>query len=158
MGTRSGDLDPGVLLYLLEEKGYNGTQLERLLNHLSGLLGISGISGDMLTLLGIQGQEPHAAEAIGIFSYSIRKAVGSLMAVLGGLDRLVFTGGIGENAPAIRWGICRPLEGLGILMDATANEIQAERLSRPDSPTEILRIPTEEDLVIARHTWRLLQS
>lgn len=158
MSTRSGDLDPGVLLYLMEEKGYNGSQLERLLNHLSGLLGISGISGDMQTLLGQQDGEPHAAEAIGIFAYSIRKAVGSLMAVLGGLDCLVFTGGIGENAPAIRWSVCRPLEGLGLQLDAAANEGQSERLSRPGSPVEILRIPTDEDLVIARHTWRLLQS
>ncbi|WP_298171633.1 acetate/propionate family kinase [Acidithiobacillus sp.] len=156
MGTRSGDLDPGVLLYLLEEKGYNAAQLERVLNHLSGLLGISACSGDMQTLLKLRGGDPHAAQAIDIFAYSARKAIGSLMAVLGGLDRLVFTGGIGEHAAAVRWAICRPLLGLGLEIDPVANEGPGSRISVPNSPVEILVIPTNEDLMIARHSHRLL--
>ena len=158
MGTRSGDLDPGVLLYLMEEKGYNAGQLERLLNHLSGLLGISASSGDMQTLLKLRSGDPHAAQAIDLFAYSARKAIGSLMAVLGGLDRLVFTGGIGEHAAAIRWAICRPLLGLGLEIDPVANEDPELRISMPHSPVEILVIPTNEDLMIARHCHRLLPT
>ena len=158
MGTRSGDLDPGVLLYLMEEKGYNAAQLERLLNHLSGLLGISACSGDMQTLLGLRNDDAHAAQAIEMFAYSARKAIGGLMAVLGGLDRLVFTGGIGEHAAAIRWAICRPLTGLGLEIDPIANEGPEPCISVAHSPVEILVVPTNEDLMIARHCHRLLPT
>jgi len=158
MGTRSGDLDPGVLLYLMEEKGYNATQLERLLNHLSGLLGISGSSGDMQTLLKLRSDDAHAAQAIESFAYSARKGIGGLMAVLGGLDRLVFTGGIGEHAAAIRWAICSPLAELGLKMDPVANKGSGPHISMPHSPVEILVIPTNEDLMIARHCHRLLPA
>lgn len=160
MGTRSGDLDPGVLLYLLAEKNYNAAQLERLLNHLSGLLGISASSGDMQTLLAQRDQNPLAAKAIAQFAYSARKHIGSLMAVLGGVQRLIFTGGIGEHAAAIRWAICRPLAGLGFQLDPVANaETSAgktRKISTPTSPVEIWVMPTDEDLMIARHTRRLL--
>ncbi|MBU2761200.1 acetate/propionate family kinase [Acidithiobacillus sulfurivorans] len=159
MGTRSGDLDPGVLLYLMVEKGYTAPQLERLLNHLSGLLGISACSGDMQTLLQQREQNPHAAEAIAQFAYSARKHIGSLMAVLGSVQRLIFTGGIGEHAAAVRWAICRPLEALGFHLDPVANSAVAQaarRISARESPIEVLVMPTDEDLMIARHTLRLL--
>ncbi|WP_291512042.1 acetate/propionate family kinase [Acidithiobacillus sp.] len=155
MGTRSGDLDPGVLLYLIEEKGYNGPQLERLLNRLAGMLAISGVSGDVQTLLAQRDKEPHVAQALDIFAYSVRKTIGAYMAVLGGLDRLVFTGGIGEHAAPLRWSICRPLEGLGIRLDPVANTDARRCISREDSPIEVLVIPTNEDLTIARHTQRI---
>jgi len=158
MGTRSGDLDPGILLYLMAEKGYNANQLERLLNHLSGLLGISASSGDMQTLLQQQAQDTHAAQAIAMFAYSARKAIGSLMAVLGGAERLVFTGGIGEHAAEIREAICRPLTGLGFVLDPERNQHHNPVLSSDHSPIEICVIPTNEDQMIARHSWRLLSS
>ncbi|WP_414041875.1 acetate/propionate family kinase [Acidithiobacillus sp. M4-SHS-6] len=159
MGTRSGDLDPGILLYLMAEKGYTAVQLERLLNHLSGLLGVSASSGDMQILLQQRAENPHAEQAIDIFAYSARKYLGSLMAVLGEVQRLVFTGGIGEHAAAVRWAICRPLEALGFRLDPEKNAApsqEARCISRAESPIEVLVIPTDEDRMIARHTHRLL--
>ncbi len=156
MGTRCGDLDPGVLLYLIEEKGYDGPQLERLLNHLSGLLGISAISGDMQTLLSLRANEPHAQQALDIFAYSARKQIGALVAALGGIDRMVFTGGIGEHAAPMRWAICRGLEYLGLQLDPHRNDAQSTVISTADSAVQVQVIPTNEDLIIARHTQRLL--
>ena len=158
MGTRCGDLDPGVLLYLIEEKGYDGPQLERLLNHLSGLLGISAISGDMQTLLSLRANEPHAQQALDIFAYSARKQIGAMVAALGGIDRLVFTGGIGEHAAPMRWAICRGLEYLGLQLDPLRNDAQNTVISTADSVVQVQVIPTNEDLIIARHTQRLLFS
>ncbi len=158
MGTRCGDLDPGVILYLLEEKGYDGPQLERLLNHLSGLLGISAISGDMQTLLRLRASEPHAQQALDIFAYSARKQIGAMVAALGGIDRLVFTGGIGEHAAPMRWAICRGLEYLGLQLDPLRNDAQNTVISTADSVVQVQVIPTNEDLIIARHTQRLLFS
>ncbi len=159
MGTRSGDLDPGVLLYLLAEKGYDGAKLEHLLNHQSGMLGVSACSGDMEVLLHEQERNHHARDAISLFAYQARKHLGALIAVLGGIQRLVFTGGIGEHAAPVRWAICRPLEGLGIRLDPLANaaeETRARRISDPQSLAEVLVIPTDEDRMIARHSCRLL--
>jgi acetate kinase len=156
MGTRCGDLDPGVLLYLIEEKGYDGPQLERLLNHLSGLLGISAISGDMQTLLSLRANEPHAQQALDIFAYSARKQIGALVAALGGIDRMVFTGGIGEHAAPMRWAICRGLEHLGLQLDPQRNDAQSAVISTAASAVQVQVIPTNEDLIIARHTQRLL--
>src|SRR5438046_7396429 len=102
MGTRSGDLDPGVLLYLMRQKHYDAAVLERMVDTESGLLGVSGLSSDMRTLLESSGTHPHAAQAVEMFSYQARKCIGALSAVLGGLDTLVFTGGIGEHAPSGR--------------------------------------------------------
>ncbi len=158
MGTRCGDLDPGVILYLLEEKGYDGPQLERLLNHLAGLLGISAISGDMQTLLRLRASEPHAQQALDIFAYSARKQIGAMVAALGGIDRLVFTGGIGEHAAPMRWAICRGLEYLGLQLDPLRNDAQNTVISTADSVVQVQVIPTNEDLIIARHTQRLLFS
>jgi acetate kinase len=158
MGTRTGDLDPGILLYLMDEKGYDARHLEKLLDQRSGLLGVSGISSDMKTLLEQRADEPHAAQAIELFCYSARKSVGALAAVLGGLDMLVFTGGIGERAAPVRWMICRGLEYLGIHLDPGRNDANADTVSADQSPCKVRVIGTNEDLMIARHTRTLLLS
>jgi acetate kinase len=158
MGTRSGDLDPGVLLYLLHEKGYDERQLEHLVNHQAGLLGVSGISPDMKTLLEQRDREPHAAQAVELFCYQIRKHIGALTAVLGGLDTLVFTGGIGERAAPVRWAVCQGLAYLDIDLDPDRNAQHAEIISTPGSAGTVRVIPTNEDLMIARHTRTLLFS
>jgi acetate kinase len=156
MGTRSGDLDPGILLYFMEEKGYDARQLERLLNRRSGLIGVSGISSDMKTLLDKRTTEPHAAQAIELFCYTARKYIGALSAVLGGLDTLVFTGGIGERAAPVRWMICHGLDYLGIHLDPRGNDTNAGIISTSTSPCSVRVIPTNEDRMIARHTRALL--
>ncbi|MGC9194972.1 MAG: acetate/propionate family kinase [Syntrophobacteraceae bacterium] len=156
MGTRSGDLDPGILLYLMDEKGYDARQLERLLNYRSGLMGISGISSDMKTLLEKRDTEPHAAQAIELFCYIARKHIGALTATIGGLDTLVFTGGIGERAAVVRRLICQGLEYLGIRLDAEKNDAHAAIISDKKSPCTVRVIHTNEDLIIARHTVKLL--
>jgi len=156
MGTRCGDLDPGILLYLMDEKGYDARQLERLLNQRSGLIGVSGISSDMKTLLDQRTTEPHAREAIELFCYTARKYIGTLSAVLGGLDTLVFTGGVGERAAPVRWMICHGLDYLGIRLDPMNNDADAGIISTNNSPCIVRVIPTNEDLMIARHTRELL--
>ena len=156
MGTRCGDLDPGILLYLMDEKGYDSRQLQNLLDQHSGLVGVSGISSDMKTLLNQRATEPHAAQAIELFCYTACKAVGALAAVVGGLDTLVFTGGIGERAAPVRWMICRRLEYLGIHVDPVKNDLHADTISTNQSPCRVRVIPTNEDLMIARHTRVLL--
>ncbi len=156
MGTRCGDLDPGILLYLMDEKGYDARRLEGLLNQHSGLLGVSGISSDMKTLLEKRASEPHAAQAVELFCYTARKYVGALSAVLGGLDTLVFTGGIGERAAPVRWLICSGLEYLGISLHRGKNDAHAGIISADSSPCTVRVIPTNEDLMIARHTRTLL--
>jgi len=156
MGTRSGDLDPGTLLYLQQEKGYGADHLERLLNTQSGLTGVSGISSDMKTLLEQRAQEPHAAQAVDLFCYVARKSVGALSAVLGGLDTLVFTGGIGERAAPVRWGICRGLEYLGVRLNPQRNEAHEDVISSEESRCTVRVVATDEDLMIARHTRSLV--
>jgi acetate kinase len=156
MGTRCGDLDPGILLYLMDEKGYDARQLERLLNQRSGLIGVSGISSDMKTLMDQCTTEPHAREAIELFCYTARKYIGTLSAVLGGLDTLVFTGGIGERAAPVRWMICHGLDYLGIRLDPMNNDANAGIISTNNSHCTVRVIPTNEDLMIARHTRELL--
>ena len=156
MGTRSGDLDPGVLVHLMRAKAYDAGQLDELVNYQSGLLGVSGISPDMKTLLEQREHEPHAAQAVELFCYQLRKYIGALTAVLGGLDTLVFTGGIGERAAPVRWETCRGLGYLGIDLDAHQNALHAEVISTPQSTCTVRVIPTNEDLMIARHTRTLL--
>ena len=158
MGTRCGDLDPGILLYLMDEKGYDTRQLEKLLNERSGLIGVSGISSDMKTLLDQRATEPHADQAITLFCYTARKYIGALSAVLCGLDMLVFTGGIGERAAPVRWMICHGLEYLGIRLDPGNNDADAETISTAGSPCIVRVIPTNEDRMIARHTRALLSK
>lgn len=156
MGTRTGDLDPGILLYLINEKRYDARRLARLVDHEAGLLGVSGISSDMKTLLDKRASDPHAAQAVELFCYQVRKTIGALAAALGGLDTLVFTGGIGERAATVRWEVCRGLECLGVRLDAQRNEASADAISTPQSPCTVRVIPTQEDLMIARHTRRLI--
>ena len=156
MGTRSGDLDPGVLLYFLRQKSFDAEQLERFVNEQSGLLGVSGLSSDMRSLLERRATDSHAALAVEMFCYQIRKQVGALSAVLGGLDLLVFTGGIGEKAAPVRWGVCQGLEHLGIKLDRERNDANADTISASNSECVIRVIPTNEDLMISRHTYRLL--
>jgi len=157
MGTRSGDLDPGVLLYLMN-KGYSADQMEKLLNHQAGLLGVSGQSSEMRTLMEKRQTDPAAAMAVEMFCYQVRKFIGAYAAVLGGLDTLVFTGGIGERAAAVRAEICSGLEYLGIALDASANGRNAETLSASGSRCVVRVVMTDEDLMIARHTCGVLFS
>jgi acetate kinase len=156
MGTRSGDLDPGVLLYLMAEKGFDAERLGHLVDRESGLLGVSDASSDMKTLLETRGEDPRAAQAVELFCYRVRQHVGALAAVLGGLDTLVFTGGIGERAVPVREEICRDLAHLGVRLDRSGNESHAESISKAGAPCTVRVIPTQEDLMIARHTRALI--
>jgi acetate kinase len=157
MGTRPGDLDPSVLLYLLEEKGLGPPELGELINRRAGLLGVSETSADMRDLLSREAHDPRAAEAIALFCYQARKFLGALVVALGGLDTLVFTGGIGEHAAPVRWRICEGLEFLGTQLDPDRNTEHAPVVSRNDSPVTVRIIPTDENLIIARHTRRLVR-
>jgi acetate kinase len=157
MGTRSGDLDPGVLVYLLVEKGRTPATLDYLVNQRSGLIGVSGSSSDVRDLLGRQSEDPCAAQAIELYCYLARKHLGALAAVLGGLDTLVFTAGVGTYAPTIRERICQGMEFLGIRLDAQRNAANAAVISAPDSPATVRVMKTDEELIIARHTWKMLQ-
>jgi acetate kinase len=156
MSTRSGDLDPGVILYLLREEGLAVEEVNTLLNKEAGLLGTSGISSDMQDLLDREGSEAGAAAAVELFCYTARKFVGALSAALGGLDTLVFTGGIGENAPVIRARICQNLGFLGINLDEAGNAANRPIISRPASRVTVRVMQTNEELMIARHTRDLL--
>ena len=154
MGTRTGAIDPGVLLYLMDNHGMDAAALTRLLYKESGLLGVSGISGDMRVLL--ESPVPEAREAVDLFCYRIRREVGSLAAALGGLDALVFTGGIGEHGAAVRAKVCAGLDWLGVELDAAANDASATRISSAASTAVACVIPTNEEWIIARHTARLV--
>jgi acetate kinase len=154
MGTRCGTLDPGVLLYLLDKHGMGARALETLIYKESGLLGVSGVSSDLRALLA--SSEPRAAEAVDLFVYRIARELGSLAAALGGLDALVFTGGIGENSEIIRSSVCRDAAWLGLELNTAANEAGGPRISTAGSAVAAWVIPTNEELMIARHTRRLL--
>lgn len=156
MGSRCGNLDPGVVLYLIQEKGMAPQALSDLLYHSSGLLGVSGVSDDMRTLLA--SDDPLAASAVALFVYRIGRELGSLAASLGGLDALVFTAGIGEHAPEIRRRVCEQAGWLGIDLDGAANTAGAARITTAASRTSAWVIPTNEDLMIARHTWHLTEE
>jgi acetate kinase len=156
MGTRSGDLDPGVLLYMLEERGLKPREIGELINRRAGLLGVSDTSADMRDLLSRETGDPRAAEAVTLFCYQAKKSLGALTAALGGLDALVFTGGIGENAAPVRWRICEGLEFVGIRLDPDRNAEHASIVSRDDTPVTVRVIPTDENLMVARHTLRLV--
>jgi acetate kinase len=156
MGTRCGALDPGVILYLLDERRMSVRAVERLIYNESGLLGLSGISGDMRTLLA--SDDPRARLAIDVYVYRIRRELGSLAGALGGCDALVFTAGVGENAPAIRERVCRDAGWLGLTLDAAANATGGPRISARGSRVAAWVIPTDEELMIARHTRRVLES
>jgi acetate kinase len=154
MGTRTGALDPGVILYLMDERKLDARAIEKLIYNQSGLLGVSGISSDMRTLLA--SDDPRAKLAIDLYCYRICREMGSLAAALGGLDALVFTAGIGENSAAIRERVCRDAAWLGAALDAAANAKGGPRINAAGSRVAAWAIPTNEELMIARHTRRVL--
>jgi len=158
MGTRCGSLDPGVLLYLMDYYQMDARALEKLLYFQSGLLGISGISADMATLSA--SPDPHAQEAVESFVYRVTRELGSLAAALGGIEALVFTGGIGEHSEIIRQRICEQAAWLGVTIDSTGNQQQSSRfcISKSDSAVTAWVVQTDENLMIARHTLKLLIS
>jgi acetate kinase len=156
MSTRSGDLDPGLALHLLNARGYDAASLERLVDHEAGLLGVSGLSADMRTLLQAREHNAWAAQAVDLFCYQIRKQIGAYSAVLGGLDTVVFTGGIGEHAALVREAACAGLAYLGIELDPDANQAHAAVISRPGSGCVVRVLATDEDRMIARHTSALV--
>ena len=156
MGTRTGTLDPGVVLYLMDERGMSAREVETMLYSQSGLLGVSGVSSDMRTLLA--SGAPGARLAIDLYCYRIRRELGSMVAALGGLDAIVFTAGIGENAAPIREAVCRDAAWLGVELDAAANAAGADRLHASDSRVAVWRLPTDEEGVIARHTAALVRG
>jgi acetate kinase len=150
MGTRCGAIDPGIILYLLTERGMSVSDVTDLLYHRSGLLGVSGISNDMRKLLAAG--SPEGAEAVDLFVYRIGRELGSLAAALGGVDVLVFTGGIGEHAASVRARVCADARWLGVRLDSAANQAGGPRISAADSPVSAWVIPTNEELMIAKHT------
>lgn len=156
MGTRCGALDPGVLLYLMDERGMDARAIERLIYTQSGLLGMSGLSSDMRALL--ESAEPRARVALDVYVYRIQREVGSLAAALGGLDALVFTAGIGENAAPIRERVCAGLGWVGVEPDVAANAAGGPLISAPGSRVRAWVIPTDEELMIARHTRSVLEA
>jgi len=156
MGTRCGALDPGVLLHLLQQKAMTADALVDLLYRRSGMLGLSGVSSDFRELLA--SGEPRARFAVDFFCYNIARHIGSLAAALGGLDGLVFTAGVGENAAAIRNKICEACAWLGLELDAAANNQHQTRISTPNSRVAAFVIRTDENLMIARHARALIPS
>lgn len=156
MGTRCGQIDPGVLLYLMQHHGMDGDEIASLLYKDSGLKGMSGISNDMRELLA--SDDPYARQAIDYFVFRIRREIGGMAAVLGGLDALVFTGGIGENAAPIRAMVCEGFDWLGMVLDADANLSHAMRIDAASSAVQMLVVPTDEELKIAHYTAELFGS
>jgi len=154
MGTRPGALDPGIVLYLMQVRGMDVAALEQLFYYESGLLGVSGISNDMRDLKA--SDSPNAREAIDLFIYRAARAVGSLAAAAQGLDALVFTAGIGENEASVRAGICEQSAWLGVKLDETANQTHGPCISAPDSAVSVWVIPTNEELMIARSTAKVV--
>ncbi len=156
MGTRCGTLDPGAVLYFMDQRGMDARAIEKLIYNQSGLLGVSGISNNMRTLL--DSDDPRARLAIELYLYRIKRELGSLTAALGGLDAIVFTAGIGENAPLIRSRICQDATFAGVQLDAAANAAGGPRISTNGSRVAAWVIPTNEELMIARHTRRVLEG
>jgi acetate kinase len=158
MSTRSGDLDPGVLIYLMREKKFDAAMLEELVDRHSGLLGISGVGGDMRGLHKAAPTDADAQLAIQMFCYSVRKQVAAMIAALDGVDAIVFTGGIGENDEEVRAAICRGLSWIGVGLDEARNASATNPTNCPASRCSVLVLPSQEDEQIARHTWALLPS
>jgi len=160
MGTRSGSIDPGILIYLLRHRGYQADQLDEILNRESGLKGVSGLSGDMREILAaaVQGNA-QAQLAFDIFAHRVTREVGAMLAVLGGVDAMVFTGGVGENCPPLRERVCRQLGFLGLELDSEKNAGAAGDLdiAAPQSTVRVLVIHAQEDWEIARECYRLVQ-
>jgi acetate kinase len=156
MSTRSGDLDPGVAPYLARTEQMTTNQFYEMVSHKSGLLGVSEISSDMRDLLAHEAHDVRAAEAVALFCYQAKKWIGAFVAVLGGLDTLIFAGGIGENAPEVRARICEGLGCLGIALNESRNAESAAVISTDASPVTVRVIPTDEDLMIARSVHDIL--
>jgi acetate kinase len=158
MGTRSGAVDPGLLIYVLRQKGLDADRLDHALNHESGLLGMSGISSDMRRVLAAMPQDPAARLAVDVYVHRIRQTIGAMAATLGGIDALVFTAGVGEHAVEIRERVCDHLGHLGLRLDLAANRACTPDagIALPDSPGRILVIATREDLTIVRETVRVI--
>lgn len=156
MSTRSGDLDPGLLAYLARTEHLDAAGFDRMVNHQSGLLGISGTSSNMADLLEIEKSDPHAAEAVELFCYAVKKQIGAYAAALGGLDTLVFSGGIGEHAPSVRARICAGLGFLGIKIEPTKNAAHAPLISVNFDDVAVRVIPTKEERMIAQTTSQVL--
>ncbi|MGB9858030.1 MAG: acetate/propionate family kinase [Dictyoglomaceae bacterium] len=161
MGTRCGDIDPAIPLILMEKEGYTWKDMDNILNKKSGVLGISGVSSDFRDLEEeAEKGNPRAKLALDIYVYRIKKYIGAYYAILGGLDALVFTAGIGERSPVVRRMVCTGLEHLGIKIDLQANEVKGEerKISTPDSKVQVWVIPTNEELMIARETLRIVSK
>ena len=158
MSTRSGDLDPGVLVYLMREKKFDAAMLEELVDGRSGLLGISGVGGDMRRLHKAAPSNADARLAIQMFCYSVRKQVAAMIAALDGVDCVVFTGGIGENDEEVRAAICRGLSWIGVSLDEARNASANNLVNYPASRCCVRVLPSQEDEQIARHTWALFQT
>ena len=158
MSTRAGDLDPSVLVYLARERGYGADDLEHMVERESGLLALSGSTADMRALLDARATDPRAALAVATFCYRVRAQIGAYAAVLGGLDTLVFTGGIGERSAPVRAEICEGLAHLGVSVDPAANDRDGEIISQTGSGCTVRVVPTDEEMVIARHTAALVGS
>ena len=154
MGTRSGDLDPGLFLYLASTEGLGVKEFNEMVNFKSGLLGLSETSSDMKELLDLESSDVRAAEAIALFCYQVKKWIGSFAAALGGLDTLVFTGGIGENSSIIRTRICEGLEFLGIAIEENKNQKNEREISKANSRVTVRVIPTNEEWMIAKTIYR----
>lgn len=157
MSTRSGDLDPGLALYLAQTEGYDAERFNRMANFESGLLGMSETTAEMKQLLATEGEDQRAKDAIEVFCYQAKKSIGAFAAALGGLNTLVFTGGIGENAPKVRSSVCQGLEFLGIAIDAARNQAGARLISADGAQVGVHVIHTDEALTIVRETMRLIK-
>jgi acetate kinase len=158
MSTRSGDLDPGLVLYLARTESMGAEQFHQMVNHQSGLLGVSETSSDVRDLLGREANDVRAAEAVALFCYQVKKWIGAFAAALGGLDTLVFAGGIGENAPVIRARICEGLSFLGIQFDEARNAADEPVISADGSPAQARIIRTDEDVMIATAVFQIIAA
>jgi acetate kinase len=156
MGTRTGDLDPGLVWFLARTEGLDAQQFDELVNRKSGLLGVSEISSDMRDLLRREAEDTRAADAVALFCYQLRKWIGAFTAALGGLDTLIFAGGIGENSYIVRARVCAGLGFLGVEIDSVRNEVNADVISTDASRVSVRVMHTNEELVIARSVWRIL--
>jgi acetate kinase len=156
MSTRAGDLDPGLVLYLTKHEGMDAEAFDRMVNHQSGLLGVSGTSSDVRDLLAHESTDSRAAEAIALFCYRVRKTIGAFAAALGGIDTLVFSGGIGENAPVIRSRVCENLGFLGVDLDDQRNADGAALISTGKVAVRV--IPTDEEAVVVEAVRDILNK
>src|SRR6266576_3378627 len=161
MGTRSGSVDPGIITYLMRRGQINGQEIDNLLNEKSGLLGISGLSGDMRQILAAVKQgNPRAKLAFDIYVHRLQAGIGAMIAVLGGIDALVFTAGVGENSPEVRWSACSKLGFIGLKLNEKRNARPSpdEDIAASDSPVRVLVIRAQEDWAIARECWKLTST